>query len=437
MEMDIIKKPIAIFGLGYVGLPLSLCYCMKGYSVYGVDISEKLIDELKSGETSLFEKYKGHTIKEILGECLNSQCFMPTNNPVDALLQSNKHIITVGIPVNNGNLDYMPLKNVCRTISKGLKNGDTVIVRSTVTPGTTEDIIIPILEESSLKAGKDFYLAYCPERISEGNAFEGFENLRVIISGVNEESIEIGSEIIKMISNVDPFLVSSIKTAEASKLFENIQRDVNIAMIQEIGGFCRNIGIDVFELIEAVNTHPRVNLLKPAPGVGGYCIPNALYYLKSKALEMGTNIDLICLSRDINMKTPINISNRIKQKLISKGKEYSQLKVAILGVAMKDYCNDIRNSPVIEIIKDLINSGISVAAYDPYVSENFLSKADDLEKCINDSDCLLIAAKQYNINYNNFDLFKSLMNDEPLIFDTRNIVDCVKAFEYGFKVEGI
>lgn len=428
---------LAVFGLAYVGLPLSLSYAMKGVKVYGIDISEGLVNQLKAGITHLFENYKGKPIGEILKKCLENGNFIPSIDADEALRMCNKFVITVGIPSDGKNLNFKPLQSACTTVSRGLKKGDTVVIRSTVVPGTTEEKLIPILEESGLKAGNDFYLVYCPERISEGNAFEEFENIPVIISGVNTKSVDMGREMLKMISNAEPVTVSSIKTAETAKVVENIQRDVNIALVHQFAGFCRRLGVDVFELIQAVNTHSRVDLLKPGPGVGGYCIPNALHYLKPKADELGANIELLTLSRKVNNKVPLNIAKKIKMLIAASGKDVSKAKVAILGIAMKDYCGDDRQSPVIDIIYHLKAMGMNVSAYDSCVATGYDFKTGSLEDCIRNADLMLITALQPGIEYNNFELFKMLMNENPIIFDTRNVINKTQARESGFEVISI
>lgn len=427
-------RPVTIFGLGYVGLPLSLSYSMKGFKVFGIDINETLVNELKAGITHLHENHGDKSIQQILQECLKSGNFLPTTDASEALAASNKFILTVGIPVKNETVDYDPVISACSTIARGLKTGDTVIIRSTLVPGTTENKLIPILESSGLKAGDDFHVVYCPERISEGNAFYEFENVPVIIAGINSKSMSPGTKVIKMISNVDPVPVSSIKIAETAKVVENIQRDVNIAMVQQLADFCRKLGISIFELIQAANTHPRVNLLKPGPGVGGYCIPNALYYLKPTADELGVKIDLLSLSRRINHDVPDKICHRIRAALLDTGRKPSNSKVAILGIAMKDYCSDDRQSPVIDIVNTLQESGISVSAYDPCVATGHPFKTDDLSQCLLKADCLLISAVQEGINYSDFNLFKALMNEKPIIFDTRNTINIPAAKDMGFTV---
>lgn len=432
--MNTQRNSLAIFGLAYVGLPLSLSYAMKGVKVYGVDISQGLVNNLKSGITHLVENYKGTPISEILKKCLENKKFIPSIDADKALRMCNKFIITVGIPFDGRNLNFGPLQSACATVARGLEKGDTVVIRSTVVPGTTEERLIPILEESGLKAGIDFYLVYCPERISEGNAFAEFGNLPVVISGVNTKSVDIGRGMIKVISDAEPVTVSSIKTAETAKVVENIQRDVNIAMVHQFADFCRRLGIDVFELILAVNTHWRVNLLKPGPGVGGYCIPNALHYLKPKADELGANVELLSLSREINNKVPLNITEKIKMLITAEGKDVSKAKVAILGLAMKDNCGDERQSPVIDIVHGLKSMGLNVSAYDSCVASEYDFKTGSLEDCIRHADLLLITALQPGTEYNNFELFKYLMNESPIIFDTRNVINKTLGREFGFKI---
>jgi len=428
------RKHIAVIGLGFVGLPLSLSYAMKGFKTYGIDTSDGLINELCCKNTQHLESYKGKPIKQILNECIGAELFIPCLEAKDAFMNCDKYIITVGIPACGSQLDLSCLKAACRTLSKGLKREDVVIIRSTVVPGTTENVLIPILEESGLKAGKDFYFCYCPERISEGNAFNEFESLQVVISGVNAQSIKKGTKVIKKISSFEPYVVSSIKLAEICKVVENVQRDVSIALVQQLSGFCRRLGIDVFELVAATNTHPRTNLLKPGPGVGGYCIPNAFHYLKPKADETGADLSLMELSRSINDAVPDRIAREIEEKLSQKKQDNSNIKIAVLGIAMKDYCSDCRQSPPVQIIQSLIKRGFEVCAYDPCVRKCFDFQKDSLEQCLKNADALLISALQNGINHNDFKSFSSLMKENAIVFDTRNIVDRSKASSYGFNL---
>ena len=428
------NNAIAIFGLGFVGLPLSLFYCMKGYTVYGIDVSKELVDELNAGITRYIEQYNGVPIRQILADSLESGAFIPSVDASDALKHCDKFILTVGIPVNDGELDFEPLKAACCTVSTGLKKGDTVMIRSTVVPGTTEKMLVPILESSGLKAGADFNLVYCPERISEGSAFKEFEEIPVVISGINKKSLEKGMEIIKIISRVNPLPVSSIKTAEMSKVVENIQRDVNIAIVQQLATLCGEIGIDIYELIASANSHPRVNLLIPGPGVGGFCIPNALSYLKPVAEKTGADIGIFSLARKINGEAPLRIATRIIDYLISAGKSPAASKTAVLGIAMKDFSDDDRQSPAKDIIASLMSAGMDVKAYDPCVAAEYPYKVNSIRQCLEKADCILIVVLQRGIDYNDFKFFRPLVNRDPVIFDAKRSVDVEKAEKSGFKV---
>ncbi|ATW25386.1 nucleotide sugar dehydrogenase [Candidatus Formimonas warabiya] len=432
--MNLSANRLTIFGLGYVGLPLALIYAVKGYPVYGVDISAELVRDLRAGITGHLESYRGRPIRDVLGECLSSGSFIPTSHPDQVWAASSNFIVTVGMPVKGDRPDFAPLERVCRTISRGLKKGDTVMIRSTVVPGTTEEIVLPILENSGLKGGEDFSLIYCPERISEGKAFDELENIPVLISGIDQRSMEQGTKIIKMISRVDPVPVSRIKTAETAKVVENIQRDVNIALMQQVSEFCAKLGIDVCELMKGANTHPRVHLLQPGPGVGGYCIPNALHYLAPKASETGTDISLLTLSRQINREVPKKIAGKIKLYFRDKRQSGTPSKLAVLGIAMKDYCSDDRDSPIVHIIEDLTGSGMVVSAYDNWVGTNYPFQEKDLHLCLLKADGLLIGALQRDVNYQQFKLFKSLMRENPVIFDTKGVINKSEAEKYGFEV---
>lgn len=313
------------------------------------------------------------------------------------------------------------------------KKGDLVIVKSTVIPGTTEEIILPILEENSgLKAGEDFYLAYSSERIAEGRAFDEFENIPTVVAGVDNQSLYKAKEILKIVCKADIIEASSIKIVETSKVFENVQRDVNIAMAQEFARFTEKLGIDIFEVIKVANTHKRVNLLIPGPGVGGYCIPNAYYYLKPKARDLSIPLDILKLCRDKNALIPKYVVAKVQELLAELGKDISKSKIAVLGIAMKDYSNDDRLSPAIEIIKLLIQMGAEVQAYDPVVSSSYNFKSDNLEEIIEKADVLIVLTIQKNVDYTQFKYFKSKMNNSPIYIDLKNVANKNEAQNEGF-----
>lgn len=429
-QLNPAEVKIAIFGLGFVGLPLALSYALRGCTVVGVDVDLNLIDQLNRGITHHLEKYRETPIRQVLAEQLKNGRFKATGNPQEALAECNYFIMTVGIPVIDGRHDFSHINSCSRAIASGLKKGDLVLVRSTMVPGLTRSYVKPILEESGLKAGDDFYLAYSSERIAEGKAFDEFENMPALISGINELSRDKAAQLMAVVTK-ELHMASAMEVVESAKVMENISRDVNIAMVNEFARFCEGLGIDIFEVIKLANTHKRVKLLTPGPGVGGYCIPNALHYLTPKADDLGVPLKLLRTARRINEDIPAFVVSLVTKNLPVPAKE---AKVAVLGIAMKDYSSDDRLSPALEIIKLLEMSGMKVAAFDPAVPSKYPYKVDSLEDAVSDAHAVLILAKQDGIGYTNFKLFRNLMSKsgQPVIIDTKNLYSRKEVEEQGF-----
>ncbi|WP_418790112.1 nucleotide sugar dehydrogenase [Phosphitispora sp. TUW77] len=427
---------IAIFGLGFVGLPLALSYALRGCTVTGVDVDPHLVEQLNKGITHHLEKYHETTIQQILAEQLNLGKFRATTDSTTALASCNYFIMTVGIPVINNDHDFSHIESCSRTIASGLKKGDLVLVRSTLVPGMTRNFVRPILEESGLKAGEDFYLAYSSERIAEGKAFDEFENMPTLVSGINDASREKARRLMGIVTKAELHPASSIEAVESAKVMENISRDVNIAMVNEFARFCEGIGIDIFEVIKLANTHKRVKLLVPGPGVGGYCIPNALHYLAPKADEVGVPLKLLRTARKINEDVPAFVVSMVTKHLPVAPKD---AKIAVLGLAMKDYSSDDRLSPALEVIKLLEMSGVKVNAFDPAVPTKHSFKVNTLEEAVQDAHAILVLAKQNGIGYSNFRLFKNLMSQTgtPVIVDTKNLYNRAEVEENGFIFDSI
>ncbi|EYE87635.1 capsular polysaccharide biosynthesis protein [Fervidicella metallireducens AeB] len=430
MENTVIKneyKNVAVFGQGFVGLPLSLSFSFRGCNVYGVDVIKPLVDDINAGITHHTEEFEGKGIRQILNEELQSGRYRATCDMEYALKNCNNIIVTVGIPIKNGKHDISDLVECCTGIGRNLKKNDLVVIRSTVIPGTTEDVILPILErESGMKAGEDFYLGYSSERIAEGNAFNEFAYMPTIVGGINKISAEKTKELLSIVCKTDVIIASDIKVVETAKVFENVQRDVNIAMVQEFARFAEALGIDTNEVIRVANTHKRVNLLIPGPGVGGYCIPNAYHYLAPKAEELGVGLDLLKLSRSKNAELPNVMVSMFENELKKAGKSLEGIKVAVLGIAMKDYSNDDRISPPIEIVKILKSKGAKVAAYDPAVPTEYDFKVSSLEEAIEGADGVVVLAKQKEFDTIKADYLTSKLNSKSVIFDTRNLFADIK-----------
>lgn len=415
-------RNVAVFGQGFVGLPLSLSFSFRGANVYGVDVVKELVDDINKGITHHTEKFEGKTIQTVLKEQLQSGRYRATTDMADAIKHVNNIIVTVGIPIRNDKHDISDLTDCCTVIGKNIKKGDLVVIRSTVIPGTTEDLIKPILEkESKMIAGKDFYLAYSSERIAEGNAFDEFAYMPTIAAGINAESAERAKELLSVVCKAEVMIASDMKVVETSKVFENVQRDVNIAMVQEFARFTEALGIDIQEVVKVANTHKRVNLLVPGPGVGGYCIPNAYHYIEPKATELGLSMDVLKVSREKNASLPCVMVSMFEKELQKSGKKLEGANIGVLGFAMKDYSNDDRISPPIEIIKILKEKGVKVHAYDPAVPTEYDFKVDSLEKALKGMDGIIVLAKQKEFDTIDSKYIINALAKNAVVFDTRSL----------------
>jgi len=420
-------KKAAVFGLGFVGLPLALSFAMRGCEVIGVDVDENLVSALNTGITHHREWYHRTPIRKILQDQLENGRFRATGDAAEILASVRNIIVTVGLE---------HLESACSVIAAGLKPQDLVLIRSTVVPGTTRSFVIPLLEKSGLKAGRDFYLAYSSERIAEGKAFDEFENMPTVVSGIDQTSRDKAMELLSIVTKAELVPASSFEVVETSKVIENISRDVNIAMVNEFARFTKALGIDIFETIRIANTHHRVKLLYPGPGVGGYCIPNALHYLTPKADELGVPLALLRTARQVNANVPAYIAGLVLKNLPVPAQG---AKVAVFGIAMKDYSNDDRQRPAVEAVALLRKAGVQVAAYDPAVPNDYDFVVPAIEDALGGAHGIVVLAKQEDVDYFSFKQFKALMNtaSKPFIVDTRNIYDRAKVEKAGFVLDTI
>lgn len=427
---------IAVFGLGFVGLPLALSFAMRGCRVTGVDINEALVEEINSGITHHQESYQGKSIREILREQLETGRFSATTDSGRAMRECTNIIITVGLPVHEGRPESGPLEECARAVAAGLKRHDLVVVRSTLVPGYTRELLLPLLESGGLRAGRDFYLAYASERIAEGRAFEEFEQMPGLVSGFDGESLKRARDLLGIVTKAPLVEASSFEVVELAKLMENISRDVNIAMVNEFARFSKAMGLNIFEVIELANTHKRVNLLTPGPGVGGYCIPNALHYLTPKAEELGVTLPLLATARSVNEDMPAYVASMVHRRLPVPA---SEARVGVLGVAMKDYSSDARCSPALKIIWLLERSGVEVRAFDPAVPERYPFSVDSLEEAVRGAHGLLVLARQEGIAFENWQLFSQLMSrdGQPFIVDTKRVYGGGSFEREGIQVESL
>lgn len=353
-----ISKKIAVIGLGYVGLPLA-CAFAKKYDVIGFDINETRISELSNNIDKT---------REVTSEYLQNTSNLTFTSETGKLVEANVFIVTVPTPIDDNNLpDMTPLIKASQMLSEVIKSDDIIIYESTVYPGATEEVCIPELEKSGLKLNENFGVGYSPERINPGDKLRTVENILKVTSGSNPYYTDVVDELYGSVITAGTFKASSIKVAEASKVIENTQRDVNIALINELALIFNEVGIDTHEVIEAAAT--KWNFIKLMPGlVGGHCIGVYSYYLAHKASSLGLNPNLILTSRSINNSMSKFVAEQTIKKLISQGKNIKDARILLLGVTFKENCPDVRNTKVTDIGAELEKYGVRMTYSDPWVT---------------------------------------------------------------------
>ena len=416
------KRKIAVIGLGYVGLPIALEFA-KYFSVIGFDINEKRIDLMNRGIDPS---------KELDSTAFESTDIIFTNN-IDILKGAHFFIVAVPTDIDEHRVPNLtPLKKASETVGKALKKGDYVVYESTVYPGCTEEDCLPILEEKSgLRLGNDFKLGYSPERIVPGDKVKTLTKILKIVSGSDDEATEEIAKVYGHIIEAGTYRASCIKVAEAAKVIENTQRDINISLMNELSVIFDKLGIDTREVIDAAAT--KWNFNKFYPGlVGGHCIGVDPYYLLHKAREVGVEPQVIASGRRINDNMPSFIAKRLVQMLIQQGKNPSTCKVLVLGITFKENVADIRNSKVANLIQELMDYSIYVHTYDPWASPNEV--AHEYKLALVDNIASGYDAVVTAVSHNEFLEFdgtylKSIMNGLPILIDIKGM--------YPKELEGI
>ncbi|MFL0352393.1 nucleotide sugar dehydrogenase [Xanthomarina sp. GH4-25] len=358
---------IAIIGLGYVGLPLAVEFAKK-YPVVGFDINVKRITELQAGTDRTLEVEDTY-LKQVLSVDNNGQTGLYVTNQLEALKKANVYIITVPTPTDELNKPiFTPLIKASESIGAVLKKGDIVIYESTVYPGVTEDICVPILEAvSGLTFNTDFYAGYSPERINPGDKKHTVTKILKVTSGSTPEIAIVIDNLYKSIITAGTHMAPSIKVAEAAKVIENSQRDINIAFVNELSKIFRLLNIDTKAVLEAAGT--KWNFINFTPGlVGGHCIGVDPYYLAQKAIESGYNPEIILAGRKMNDSMGSYVATETVKMMIKKGATIKGAKVLVLGITFKENCPDIRNSRVIDIIREFESYDVNVDVFDPWAS---------------------------------------------------------------------
>ncbi|MEX2123403.1 MAG: Vi polysaccharide biosynthesis UDP-N-acetylglucosamine C-6 dehydrogenase TviB [Woeseia sp.] len=358
MTFDIKKLQIGVIGLGYVGLPLAVEFGRK-YPTVGFDVKKSRVADLEAGTDATLE---------ISSDELGTAKHLRFSSDPGALSDCNFYVVTVPTPIGDGNRPLLtPLRNASITIGKVLKLGDVVVYESTVYPGATEEFCVPFLEEhSGLKLNRDFYVGYSPERINPGDKDHRLPTILKVTSGSTPEAGDYIDSVYRTIITAGTHKASSIKVAEAAKVIENTQRDVNIALVNELAMIFDRVGIDTEEVLVAAGT--KWNFLPFRPGlVGGHCIGIDPYYLAYKAQQLGYNPEMILAGRRINDNMSIYIASRIVKLMLSRGLQPLKARVLVLGLTFKENCPDVRNTKVIDIVKELRSYGALVDVHDPWV----------------------------------------------------------------------
>lgn len=360
------QDKIAIIGLGYVGLPLAVAFAEK-YKVTGFDINEHRIEELNSGHDHTLE-VEDKLLRSVLSSPASDIGLVNTNK-LDDIADCNIYIITVPTPIDEDqNPDLTPLIKASETVGAVLKKGDIVIYESTVYPGATEEDCVPVLEwKSDLKFNEDFYCGYSPERINPGDKEHTVTKILKVTSGSTPEVAERVDQLYKSVITAGTYKATSIKVAEAAKVIENSQRDINIAFVNELAMIFNKMGIDTVDVLEAAGT--KWNFLPFRPGlVGGHCIGVDPYYLAQKAKKTGYYPQILLAGRRLNNSIGPYVGSQVVKLLMKKGKVINDSKVLVLGITFKENCPDIRNSRVIDIIQELTEFEVNVDVYDPWAN---------------------------------------------------------------------
>ncbi len=433
--MDTSGKRLVVVGLGYVGVPVAAKFAEAGLQVTGIDIVERKVELINKGTCPFTGDEPG--LADLLEKMVRNGRLNATTD-YSVIQHADYVLIVVETPFDLRSREpyYKALRSACKSIGKNLRSGTLVVVESTVAPGTTNNIVRPILEaESGLKAGEDFFLATAPERVMPGKLLHNITYLDRNIGGINPESTGRALELYSLIAKGNLHPTDAI-TAEVVKTTENAYRDVQIAFANEIALLCENIGVDVYEVRELVNKLEDRHMLMPGAGVGGHCLPK-----DSWLLAFGTRgkhePKLIAVAREINDGMPRHMSELCESALREAGRGVYGSRITILGLAYLRNTDDTRNSPAFPLIKALEVLGAIPTVHDPYVREaNGIKPLADLDEAIEGSDCIAIVTEHSQYYDLDLDHVKSLMRT-PIIVDGRKVVDKEECIKKGFIFRGI
>jgi UDP-N-acetyl-D-mannosaminuronic acid dehydrogenase len=450
------KLTLSVVGLGRIGLPMGLLFAEAGCQVVGADIDKEKIASLNKGNVQIKEP----GLEALLQKVLKRGSFHATADIEKAVNKSDVVIICVPTPLDEAKKpDLTSLVRACKSVAKGLKNGTMLMVESTVAPGTTKNVVKPIIEQfSGLKASRDFGLAFCPERGAPGGILRDLQNNSRVVGGIDDRSATCAIALLKSITKGEVIRVTDTTTAETTKLFENIYRDVNIALANELAVLCEKLNVDMLEIIDAANAKNigfvddstkryrsfvvPSNLHTPGAGVGGDCIPVNPYYLLQEAKRLGVDLPMVKLARKINDSMPQHVVEMVIETLKSLGKKTDEAKIAILGFTYKGDVDDLRNTPAKFIVKSLRSLGAQLIGFDPMIGtqkiqEFEIFQANNINECLKNADCAVIITDHSDFKKIDPEKMRKIMNNKAAIIDTRGIFDPKKLIELGFMYKGI
>ena len=414
------EEAISLIGLGYVGMPIAVAFANEGIKVVGFDLNKSKIELYKNGKDPT---------NEVGDDAIKQTSVMFTSDQKD-LQKAKFHIVAVPTPVNQDHTpDLTPVIGASEIVGRNLTKGSVVVFESTVYPGVTEDVCLPIIErESGLKCGVDFKIGYSPERINPGDKIHRLENIKKIVSGCDAQALEIIKAVYDIVIKVGTYPVSNIKTAEAVKVVENSQRDINIAFMNELAMVFDRMGIDTNEVVEGMNT--KWNALGFRPGlVGGHCIGVDPYYFTYEAEKLGYHSQIILNGRMVNDGMGKFVADSAIKQMIKVGKAPAKSKVIILGLTFKENCPDTRNSKVSDVYNSLMEYGVKPTVIDPWASERdaiheYNIDLSGMEEA-KDADCIIIAVAHDQFKQLGLEkiskMFKEAPQNEKVLIDVKGL----------------
>ncbi len=427
------QAQVCVVGLGYVGVPLSVASAEAGFNVAGVDTDHDKVGKINAGLCYVEDAYS----EKLLPSLVSAGKIRAFSRLTQGAERADVVIICVPTPLDKkGGPDLSYVRSVGRGLARCLSRFKLVVLESTSYPGTTQEVLQPLLERAGKKAGRDFALVYSPERIDYGNPRHSVKDINKVVGGVDELSTRLGTQFYKTILSAPVTSVSSPAVAEAAKILENIFRYVNIALVNELSILHEALGVDFIEAIDAAATKPFGFMAHyPGPGIGGHCIPKDPFYLVYKAKQLGLPLRLVSAAEDVNKLMPVHVVSRLLSELGASGKKPEGSTVAVWGLAYKGEVRDARRSPALDILRLLERRKVRTVVYDPYVPKvsvdgKTYQSAPSLEESTKGADCILITTNHNAFRKAKLGRIERIMNRRPILFDTKNMLkreDCESA----------